>query len=91
MKSIIHKDNTECCFICGQWATDTHHCIHGTANRKLADKDGLTVRLCHTCHKNLHDKGNFKRELQRIAEARWMEYYGKSEEEFRERYGKSYI
>lgn len=91
MKSIIHRDNTECCFICGQWATDTHHCVSGTANRKLADKDGLTVRLCHTCHMNLHDKGNFKRELQRIAQARWMEYYKKSEDEFRERYGRSYI
>lgn len=83
--------NKETCYICGQWATETHHCIHGTANRKLADKDGLTVRLCSTCHQNLHDKGNFDRELQRLAQVRWMEYYQKSEAEFRKRYGKSYL
>lgn len=91
MKSIIHTDNTECCFICGQWATDTHHCIHGNGRRILADKDGLTVRLCNRCHGLLHDKGNFDKELQRIAEARWMEHYGKSEDDFIERYGKSYL
>lgn len=92
MKSIIQNESKqECCYLCGQWATDTHHCIHGTANRKLADKDGLTVRLCHSCHHNLHDHGSFDRELQRIAQARWMEYYGKSEDDFRERYGKSYL
>ena len=90
-KSIIQAVDKECCYICGQYATDLHHCIHGTANRKLADKDGLTVMLCHTCHMNLHDKGNFDRELQRIAQVRWMEYYEKSEDEFRKRFGKSYL
>lgn len=91
MKSIMHTENIECCYICGQYATETHHCIHGTANRRLADKDGLTVRLCHTCHANLHDKGNLDKELQRLAQVRWMEYYERSEDEFRNRYGKSYI
>lgn len=92
MESIIQDESKhDICFICGQFATDTHHCCHGNANRKLADQDGLTVRLCHRCHMNLHDKGNFDRELQRIAQARWMEYYGKSEDEFRLRYGKSYL
>ena len=91
MESIIQTKDKDCCFICGQWATETHHCIHGTANRKIADKDGLTVRLCHRCHTLLHDKGNMDKELQRIAQARWMEHYGKSEEDFRRRYGKSYL
>lgn len=91
MKSIIHTCNIECCFICGQYATECHHALHGTANRKLADKDGLTVMLCHTCHMNLHDKGNFDKELQRVAQVKWMEHYGKSEDDFRQRYGKSYL
>ena len=90
--SIIQDESKQdCCYICGQWATDTHHCIHGTANRKLADKDGLTVRLCHRCHMNLHDHGSFDRELQRIAQACWMEHFEKSEDDFRKRYGKSYL
>lgn len=87
--SIIHTENKELCYICGQYATQTHHCWHGTANRKLADEDGLTVNLCERCHRALHDKGNFDRELQRIAQTKWMEYYEKSEADFRERYGKS--
>lgn len=95
MKSIMQNPDEEVCFFCGRYAVRpygaVHHALHGTANRKLADKDGLTVRLCHRCHMNLHDKGNLDKELQRIAQARWMEYYGKSEDEFRERYGKSYI
>lgn len=91
MESIIQNKSKDCCYICGQWATDTHHCLHGTANRKLADKDGLTVRLCHRCHMALHDKGNFDKELQRIAQARWMEYYSGSEDDFIKRYGKSYL
>lgn len=89
--SIIHTSNKESCFICGQYATECHHAMHGTANRKLADEDGLTVMLCHTCHMNLHDKGNFDRELQKIAQQRWMEFYDKTADEWQKRYGKSYI
>jgi len=91
MTSIMHNTNTENCFICGQYATEWHHALHGFANRKLADKDGLTVHLCSTCHRNLHDKGNFDRELQRIAQLRWMDYYKKDVKEFRARYGKSFL
>lgn len=91
MKSIMQDPNEKVCFICGKYGEQVHHALHGNANRKLADKDGLTVRLCHTCHMNLHDHGSFDRELQRIAQARWMEYYGKSEDDFRLRYGKSYL
>lgn len=90
-ESIIHTSNRESCFICGQYATECHHVMHGTANRKLADEDGLTVMLCRTCHMNLHDKGNFDRELQKIAQQRWMEYYNKTADEFRKRYGKNYL
>ena len=89
MKSIMHDENT--CFICGSYGVETHHCIHGTANRKLADKDGLTVNLCHQCHRNLHDKGVNDKELQALAQQKWMEYYKKSIDEFRQRYGKNYL
>lgn len=90
-ESIMHNTNKENCFICGQYASECHHALHGTANRRLADEDGLTVMLCHSCHTNLHDKGNFDRELQRIAQLRWMAYYNKTADDFRKRYGKNYI
>jgi hypothetical protein len=37
------------CIVCGmpaQW----HHALHGTANRKLADEDGLIIPLCPVHH-----------------------------------------
>lgn len=91
MKSIIHTTNTDCCYICGQWATDVHHVIHGTANRKLADEDGLTVKLCRRCHTLLHDKGNMDKELQKIGQRAWMNHNGASVEDFIKRYGKNYL
>ena len=51
MKSIIQKDRE--CFLCGSTSQlERHHCIHGTAGRKLADKYGLTVFLCSYHHRD---------------------------------------
>lgn len=71
--------------------TERHHAIHGTANRKLADQDGLTVQLCHTCHKLLHDHGIHDRDLQQIAEKSYLEHYNASIEDFIKRYGKNFL
>lgn len=48
-KSIMQEDR-EHCYLCGRPATETHHVLGGIANRKLSEKYGLTVRLCHNCH-----------------------------------------
>lgn len=88
-KSII-SDKKEC-YLCGvQTNLQLHHCLRGTANRKLADQDGMTVWLCVDCHTNLHQRGWHDLELKRIAESVWIKHYG-TEEEFRKRYGKSYL
>lgn len=51
MKSII-CDKKEC-YLCGSTLNlEKHHCIHGTAGRKLADKYGLTVWLCQYHHRD---------------------------------------
>ena len=51
MKSII-CDKKEC-YLCGSTHNlERHHCIHGTAGRKLADKYGLTVWLCPYHHRD---------------------------------------
>jgi hypothetical protein len=94
-KSIITNDDE--CFIHKNFydletqGTERHHCIHGYANRKLADEDGLTVMLCNWCHRNLHDKGWYDKELQKIAQEKWMEHNNKSIEDFIKRYGKNFI
>ncbi len=94
-KSII--DNSNYCYICSRYkcrytlAKHTHHCISGTANRQLADEDGLTVRLCPKCHDRLHAMSEHKRDLQIIAEKAWLDHYGKTIQDFIERYGQNYI
>lgn len=90
-KSIIHTEYTDSCFLCGQYATETHHCLHGQGRRKLADEDGLTVRLCRSCHTNLHDHGTCDRKLQKIAQKAWMRENNKTVNDFIRRYGKNYI
>lgn len=95
-KSIIQQDSYYC-FIHKHFlnlevpAVHEHHCIHGNANRKLADKDGLTVFLCLSCHSALHDKGIFDLELQQLAEKMWLEHYRKTVDEWISRYGKNYL
>lgn len=88
MKSII-QDSKEC-YLCGRSnSLECHHAIHGIANRKLADQDGLTVWLCIECHTNLHQRGWRDKELKQVAQTVWERTYG-TREEFIRRYGKSY-
>lgn len=88
MKSIM-QSNPVTCYICGSCRDlTTHHVMHGSANRKKADEDGLTVKLCWKCHSDLHDKGLEDKWLQREGMRKWMQYYSKTEEDFRKRYGK---
>ena len=94
MKSII-PDNDEFCYLCKQVhlmnpGTDVHHCLMGN-KRILADADGLTVHLCHEHHMMLHQKGLHRDELIRLAQITYMEHYGKTKEDFINRYGKSYL
>lgn len=65
--------------------------LFGSGKRKLADEDGLVCNLCSLHHRNLHDRGEHKEELQKLAQETWMNHYGKSVDDFITRYGKSYL
>ena len=89
MESIISTERK--CFLCGKTVNlQVHHCWHGS-NRKLADRDGLTVKLCFECHSRLHDKGESDRYLMEIAEKAYLSHYNKTIEDFIKRYGKNVI
>ena len=93
------------CEICGHgFADHTRHLVFGTASRRLADEDGLTVRICSGCHSAIHSQavpGNMSRMMgQLLYEKRILQdalstlCEGPKEEvreAFRERYGKSYL
>lgn len=88
MKSIIQSEKE--CFLCGRkTCLEVHHCLSGTANRRLSDEDGLVVWLCCDCHRNLHDHGWHDRDLKELAQRAWERHYGTTED-FIYRYGKNY-
>ena len=91
-RSIIQDLNRKICYLCEQeGVVEVHHCLHGTANRKKAEEDGLMVNLCIRCHRRLHDKGYGDEKLKALAQLAWEAYYMRSAKEFIERYGRNYI
>ena len=89
MKSIVVDDLSEC-FFCGRPATEIHHILHGTANRKIADRYGLIVGLCHEHHtgdtgvhfdpdKDLYLKQLAQRKFtEKHSEALWQKEVGRN-------------
>ena len=90
MKSIIQTDGNGC-YLCGRCVMlEKHHCLAGVANRKLSEKYGLWVMLCHECHTGKHgaqyDKGKnlmLKCDAQFAFErthtrSEWMKLFGKN-------------
>lgn len=64
-------------------------------NRQKSIKDGLVVFLEPKLHNmseyGVHFNPSFDRELKKIGQKTWMEYYGKTTEDFISRYGRSYL
>lgn len=89
------------CIICGKPRTDMHHCLPGNAKRRLSDEDGLIIPLCHEHHlgdMSVHNNKEMNILSHIIGQLAWEKTrvsQGVSEaqarEDFRIRYGKSYI
>ena len=72
-----------------------HEVFFGTANRQKSIRDGLVIFLTPEMH-NMSDKGihfnrNFDIAAKRSGEHAWLDYYGKTIDDFRKRYGKSWL
>lgn len=87
------------CWLCGRNGAgdplDVHH-IFGGANRKLSDKFGLTVYLCHErCHifgpEAAHRSGETAERLHRYGQEKAMREQGWNREQFRMVFGKNYL
>lgn len=89
MRSILQLEKA--CYLCGRRVMlEKHHCLAGIANRKLSEKYGLWVMLCHECHTGKHgaqyDKEKnlmLKRDTQFAFErthtrSEWMKLFGKN-------------
>lgn len=86
-------DREDICFLCGRRATEMHHIFHGYGNRKIADKYGLVVPLCHYCHNEPPNGVHFNREtdeyLKREGQWAFEKVYG--HRRFMEEFGRNYL
>lgn len=101
MKSIIQPEK-DCCFLCGRnenaeyFGLDEHHVFGGNANRKISEKYGLKVYLCHDrCHEtgkySVHKNAEVANALKAKVQKKAMEHYGWSIEDFIRIIGKNYV
>ena len=92
-ESIIVSDMDHC-YVCGSPYVEIHHVMHGTANRKLADKYKLILPLCATHHRTGRSCPHLNRETdlnyQKMGQAAFEEHYG-TREDFRRIFGKSVL
>jgi len=79
------------CALCGAPKEHTHHLVFGRGMRPLADSDHLTIGLCSKCHMAIHeDRTGVAQMMSKIIGQ--MEYEKThTREEFRKRYGRSYL
>lgn len=88
-KSIMQTEKQ--CYICGaQTGLESHHVLAGVANRKVSEKYGLTVWLCHRHHtgtdgaqydkdKNLWLKEEAQKAFERAhSHDEWMRVIGRN-------------
>lgn len=82
------------------YGSERHEVFEGyiSKNRQYSIEDGLVIFITPEQHRisksSIHKNPKFWREIvkiQEIAEEAWINYYGKTKEDFRERYGKNYL
>lgn len=94
-KSIV-TEQEGICFFCGRSAECEHHLLFGAGARELAEEDGLKVPACNNCHnigrvaERIHDNSMAEKMSKIFGQIIYEEKIG-SREEFRRRYGKSYL
>ena len=70
-----------------------HEVFHGMAYRQKSKKYGLWVHLCPVCHmtKVHNSDGELDLRLKELGQETAMTVYGWSKEDFRDRFGRSYL
>ena len=85
--------NERCCFLCGSTVWLEEHHIFGGARRKISEKHGFKVYLCHYCHNapplGVHHNKERRLFLQEQCQKKYEETH--SREEFMALIGKNYL
>ena len=97
MKAFI-TDYSKNCSLCGTPSTEIHHLLFGTSGRKLADQDQIYIPVCRKCHEEIHANSTASRLSKILGQVCWemndvadKELIFNAREQFRKRYGKSYL
>lgn len=76
---IIKPEYMKYCCICGKPEVEIHHCVHGTANRALSDREGLIAPLCPAHHNSskmsVHQNKEMKVLMHQFSQASWERHY----------------
>ena len=92
-KSILQTEKE--CYFCGSQNWIEEHHVYGAANRKISEKYGLKVWLCHAHHNEppngVHHNASTNQWLKATVQHKAMDYYSWSVDAFRSKFGKSYI
>lgn len=92
MKSILQQER-ECYYCKTTNNLEEHHCLYGTANRRIAERFGLKVFLCSEHHrgKNGVHGGNkyLDIKLKQLAQSKFEENHDR--EDFIKIFGKNYL
>ena len=87
--SVVQIYEDRVCFLCESSGDLARHEIFNGYNRQKSKAYGAWVNLCPRCHMKVHDFPD--KSLKICAQIRCMAEYGWSVEDFRERFGKSYV
>lgn len=92
-KSIVSNDRH--CYACGApEPLHRHHVFSGVANRTVSEREGCWVYLCPQCHtgdQGVHFNHQFDQTLRKLTQTRWMWVKGRTIEDFRRVFGRSYL
>ena len=91
--SIVQDLEDNRCFLCGNYYDlELHHIMHGTANRRLSTRYGLTCLLCRTHHTGqfgVHNNACLNLALQQTAQRAFEQTY--SHKEWMDIFKKNYL
>lgn len=83
------------CYLCGTIFNLVRHEVFFGPDRQKSKAEGCWCYLCATHHNLSNYSPHMNREvdlkLKRDCQKKWMEKNGKTEEEFRREFGKSYL
>ena len=83
------------CYICGIWANLEKHHVYGGRLRKVSEKYGAVVYLCHNCHNEppggVHFNKAVRLWLQEDMQKKLMKKFNWTVQDFVNRFYKNYL